>query len=126
MSIVDIQMPQVMHIYSTRGGVFTSDENGIVKGVAEHSQGFLDLLNPNSGRVVKRPPTPTYKVGDTVILKSGGPTMTVQAIETDNLLCAWLVDDKTPGAAIFNAETVVPAVGDIAATDQPKDPEPTV
>lgn len=45
---------------------------------------------------------PTIKSGDLVVLKSGGPTMTVDTVNTDifddnkitGLLCVWFVGDK--------------------------------
>ena len=44
----------------------------------------------------------TFKSGDLVVLKSGGPTMTVDTVNTDifddnkitGVLCAWFVGDK--------------------------------
>ncbi len=40
-------------------------------------------------------PEKEFKVGDEVILKSGGPVMTVQEVEdTDTVVCQWFVDGK--------------------------------
>lgn len=37
----------------------------------------------------------TYKVGDVVVLKSGGPEMTVYEIQnSDYVNCTWFVGDK--------------------------------
>jgi uncharacterized protein YodC (DUF2158 family) len=40
-----------------------------------------------------------FKPGDTVILKSGGPTMTIESVETVEgvtyALCVWFVKDET-------------------------------
>jgi uncharacterized protein YodC (DUF2158 family) len=48
-----------------------------------------------------------FKVGDTVILKSGGPPMTViRATQSNAVLCIWLISDPPPriGAAEFHCD----------------------
>ena len=40
-------------------------------------------------------PEEKFKVGDVVILKSGGPKMTVEDVEArDTIVCQWFVDGK--------------------------------
>lgn len=40
----------------------------------------------------------TFSVGDTVVLKSGGPLMTIESIGDEIVWCAWFVnDDKKRG-----------------------------
>lgn len=36
------------------------------------------------------------KVGDVVVLKSGGPAMTIKSIEADNATCVWQVNGMHP------------------------------
>src|SRR5258707_13559356 len=58
----------------------------------------------------------TFKSGDLVVLKSGGPTMTVDTVNTDifddnkitGVLCAWFVGDKFERAR-FDHEAIEPA-----------------
>lgn len=45
------------------------------------------------------------KVGDVVMLKSGGPTMTVKEVTERGLLCEWFAGDKLE-RAVFNPETL--------------------
>ena len=35
-----------------------------------------------------------FKVGDVVMLKSGGPVMTVKEVSPDDIFCTWFADDK--------------------------------
>jgi len=35
-----------------------------------------------------------FEIGDVVMLKSGGPSMTVSAIQEDIVRCAWFKDDE--------------------------------
>lgn len=57
-----------------------------------------------------------FKPGDLVVLKSGGPVMTVDTINTDILddtkvtgvLCAWFVGNKLERAR-FDYNAIVPA-----------------
>ena len=70
----------------------------------------------------------TFKSGDLVVLKSGGPTMTVDTVNTDifdddkitGVLCVWFVDDKFERAR-FDHRAIEPAglQGGV-----PKNPEP--
>jgi uncharacterized protein YodC (DUF2158 family) len=58
----------------------------------------------------------TFKSGDLVVLKSGGPTMTVDTVNTDifddnkitGVLCAWFVGDKFERAR-FDHRAIEPA-----------------
>ncbi len=55
-------------------------------------------------------PTPTSKAGDTVRLKSGGPTMTIREAVEDQLRCQWFdVEDYSQvREATFPVACVVP------------------
>ena len=47
-----------------------------------------------------------FKVGDTVVLKSGGPPMTVLLEKPDNIFtCVWFVGDEKKSAD-FHADTL--------------------
>ena len=46
-----------------------------------------------------------WKVGDDVILKSGGPTMTVKALKADDMVfCEWFDGKNTPQGHVFHAD----------------------
>jgi len=49
-----------------------------------------------------------FKVGDVVILKSGGPTMTVCEIDDDEdmIYCQWFVENKILETADFPADSL--------------------
>jgi uncharacterized protein YodC (DUF2158 family) len=57
----------------------------------------------------------SFKLGDVVRLKSGGPNMTVQSIAADDdfavskndLTCQWFDDKKVLQSAIFKPETLI-------------------
>jgi uncharacterized protein YodC (DUF2158 family) len=121
----DINMGRPYAIYSTRGGEFQADAEGIVYNVPEGSQAYFDLLNPNGGKVIPTPPAPVLKPGDNVVQKSSAhPVMIVQSVNGTSVLCAW-VEDNAPRAASFSASAlVVPAA---AGTSQAAPlPEPAV
>ncbi len=46
------------------------------------------------------------KVGNLVRLKSGGPLLTVTAVDGDTVTCQWF-DDKKLGVATFPKDTLV-------------------
>jgi len=52
-----------------------------------HRQAF----NPEDLEIVPGPPITTYplELGQLCRLRSGGPVMTVKAVEGDNVLCTW-------------------------------------
>ena len=56
-----------------------------------------------------------FRRGDTVVLKSGGPTMTVSAIEGGKVICIRVDDEKSveeafePAALILEEEAIPPA-----------------
>jgi uncharacterized protein YodC (DUF2158 family) len=45
-----------------------------------------------------------FKIGDEVVLKSGGPAMTIRSLEADNISCCWFDDKKHQKSAIFVKE----------------------
>lgn len=50
-----------------------------------------------------------FKVGDTVMLKSGGPVMTVIDFHTDGkVVCVWFVDGKEDKRGLFPADALKP------------------
>lgn len=73
-----------------------------------------------------------FKPGDLVVLKSGGPVMTVDTVNTDifddnkvtGVLCAWFVADKLERAR-FDYNAIVPASLQEAALEktEPRPPE---
>jgi uncharacterized protein YodC (DUF2158 family) len=66
------------------------------------------------------------KPGDLVVLKSGGPVMTVDTVNTDvfdddkitGILCAWFVGNKLERAR-FDPGALVPSPSPVAQTDNP-------
>ena len=58
----------------------------------------------------------TIKPGDVVLLKSGGPSMTVVSVDEDEIGCVWTGDDGEP----FR-ETFPPIALDPAESDREKD-----
>lgn len=73
-----------------------------------------------------------FKPGDLVVLKSGGPIMTVDTVNTDifdddkvtGVLCAWFVGDKLERAR-FDCNAIVPASSQEASSEksEPQPPE---
>jgi uncharacterized protein YodC (DUF2158 family) len=49
-----------------------------------------------------------FKKGDVVVLKSGGPSMTVHEVQSSQLYCIWFDGTKKLGD-YFDPETVEPA-----------------
>ncbi|MBF0559676.1 MAG: DUF2158 domain-containing protein [Nitrospirae bacterium] len=47
------------------------------------------------------------KVGDLVVLKSGGPPMTVENVGSDNIKCVWFAGDEEK-FAYFAPDTLKP------------------
>jgi uncharacterized protein YodC (DUF2158 family) len=47
----------------------------------------------------------TFKVGDEVKLKSGGPAMTVEEVNEGDILCVWF-DGKKADRQIFQSATL--------------------
>lgn len=37
----------------------------------------------------------TFKTGEVVVLKSGGPAMTVAHVDSESVLCIWIEKNKT-------------------------------
>jgi uncharacterized protein YodC (DUF2158 family) len=70
------------------------------------------------------------KPGDLVILKSGGPIMTVDTVNTDifdddkvtGVLCAWFLDNKLERAR-FDCNAIVPASPQEASSEK-SEPQP--
>lgn len=58
------------------------------------------------------------KLGDTVQLKSGSPTMTVSSIDDGGVFCVWFVSE-TPQSSIFAPCVLVHAVKDEYNVFQP-------
>jgi uncharacterized protein YodC (DUF2158 family) len=56
-----------------------------------------------------------FRRGDNVVLKSGGPTMTVSAVEGGKVICIRVDDEKSveepfePAALILEEEAIPPA-----------------
>jgi uncharacterized protein YodC (DUF2158 family) len=46
-------------------------------------------------------PEQQFKPGDVVSLRSGGPRMTVAAIDGQSALCEWFSDDQQPRSRSF-------------------------
>lgn len=71
------------------------------------------------------------KPGDLVVLKSGGPAMTVDAVNTDifddnkvtGVLCAWFVGNKLERAR-FDYNAIVPAPPQQQAVSEEAEPRP--
>jgi uncharacterized protein YodC (DUF2158 family) len=59
-----------------------------------------------------------FRRGDTVVLKSGGPTMTVSAVEGDKVICIRVDDENSveelfePTALVLEEEAIPPAKED--------------
>ena len=59
-----------------------------------------------------------FRPGDNVVLKSGGPTMTVSAVERGKVICARVDDEKSveesfePTALVLEEEAIPPAKED--------------
>jgi uncharacterized protein YodC (DUF2158 family) len=59
-----------------------------------------------------------FRRGDTVVLKSGGPTMTVSAVEGGKVICIRFDDEKCvvelfePTALVLEEEVIPPAKED--------------
>jgi uncharacterized protein YodC (DUF2158 family) len=59
-----------------------------------------------------------FRRGDTVVLKSGGPTMTVSAVEGGKVICIRFDDEKCvvelfePTALVLEEEAILPAKED--------------
>lgn len=49
--------------------------------------------------------TDTFAIGDVVALKSGGISMTVEAVEGDSIVCIWM-DGKNLQKATFGSGTL--------------------
>lgn len=47
-----------------------------------------------------------FKIGDIVLLKSGGPIMTVQSIKDETIYCTWFDDNNIRKQEYFNTETL--------------------
>lgn len=41
-----------------------------------------------------------FKASDVVVLRSGGPKMTIKSIEGDIALCAWFIENRLEEASI--------------------------
>jgi uncharacterized protein YodC (DUF2158 family) len=73
------------------------------------------------------------KPGDLVVLKSGGPVMTVDTVNTDifddgkvtGVLCAWFVGNKLERAR-FDRGAIVPAPTQEASSESKEPPPPDV
>jgi uncharacterized protein YodC (DUF2158 family) len=55
------------------------------------------------------PQTPTFKAGDLVKLRSGGPKMTIDSLITGRAICIWFHEGGAKQEGSFNFETLVPA-----------------
>jgi len=49
-----------------------------------------------------------FKVGDVVVLNSGGPKMTIESIDSEGCFCRWFIENKVE-VGTFKAETLKPA-----------------
>lgn len=51
-----------------------------------------------------------FSVGDIVALKSGGPSMTVKVVDSDDITCTWFANrdatQSAPYLAVFPADTL--------------------
>lgn len=57
------------------------------------------------------PDTCPFKPGDIVKLKSGGPEMTVKAVQKFNIVCQWFSGKKLE-AGLFVEDSLVPVIGE--------------
>jgi uncharacterized protein YodC (DUF2158 family) len=51
-----------------------------------------------------------FKAGDVVVLKSGGPKMTVMEVRSDGLLCRWFAGNESK-IDVFEPVTVIAVTG---------------
>lgn len=49
------------------------------------------------------------KIGDVVMLQSGGPPMTVTALTATEFICSWFTASGTLSTAAFSREVLKPA-----------------
>src|SRR5260370_27722110 len=74
-----------------------------------------------------------FKSGDLVVLKSGGPTMTVDTVNTDifdddkitGILCVWFLGEKLQRVR-FDPEAIEPALSEKASPAAREAPSPEV
>ncbi len=52
------------------------------------------------------------KIGDIVMLKSGGPAMTIKAVTSSGVLCVWFTGDNVLCTAEFSLDLLKPAKAD--------------
>src|SRR5271155_1171211 len=111
-------MPQACSLQSD-AAVMTFRRFDIVVAKAQHDS-FFRAYGGFSKMTVLKP-------GDLVILKSGGPVMTVDTVNTDifdddkitGILCAWFVGDKLERAR-FDSLAIVPAPRQDVASEKPE------
>lgn len=60
----------------------------------------------------------TFKPGDVVLLRSGGPSMTVVAVDEDEIKCVWIGEE----GELFR-ESLPPVALDLVETDLEEDDE---
>ena len=59
----------------------------------------------------------TFSVGDVVVLKSDGPKMTIEKIDSDQCHCVWFENDNTEKRSAFSFKLLDPAEPDISIMD---------
>ncbi len=60
----------------------------------------------------------TFKPGDVVLLRSGGPSMTIVAVDEDEIKCVWIGEE----GELFR-ESLPPVALDLVETDLEEDDE---
>ena len=50
--------------------------------------------------------TETWKIGDVVVLKSGGTKMTVRSVAGESVNCEWFTEERQIEQGVFHPDTL--------------------